>query len=155
MIRQRAGRYVACAGAILAGAVLGPAAYASDHHNGNGHHNRNTISYRSPTHNRGYQHTSNSNAGGMNPVQNALCRHSYICHVTQNITIVRPEKPEPPAAEPVVDEPVAPEPAAPPVEIVERAPAPAANPLLYFGPNGIMLGGPHTMVFPFSFGMFG
>jgi hypothetical protein len=86
----------------------------------------------------------------MNPVQNALCRHSYICHVTQNITIVRPETPEPPAA---------PEPA-PPAAVVERAPAPAPvmSPLMYIGPNGIMLGAPgrtQNVVFPFSFGMFG
>ena len=148
MIRQQAGQYgrlAVTAAAVLAGSVSGPAAYARDHHNGNGHHNRNTISYRSPTYNRGYQHTSNSNAGGTNPVQNALCRHSYVCHVTQHITIVRPETPPEPA---------------PPAQIVERAPepAPAASPFLSIGTNGIVFGAPggtRNLMFPFSFGLFG
>lgn len=78
-----------------------------DHH-GNGHHNRNTISTRSPTHNHGYQHTNSSNAGGLNSVQNALCRRSTVCNVTQKITIIRPEPVRPyvpPKAEPVSPEP--------------------------------------------------
>ncbi len=146
------GRLLACVSAAVSVACpLGASAWA-DHH-GNGRHNRTTVSYRSPTHNRGYQHTSNSNAGGVSNVQNALCRGAYVCHVTQNITIVRPEKPEPPAEPPPepLPEPLA-EPAPAP-EVVQQAPA---GPFVHIGPYGIELGGGGRpgLALPFSLGMF-
>ncbi len=110
------------------------------HHYGNGHHNRNIVSTHSPTHNRGYQHTSNTNAGGTNPVQNALCRHVTVCHISQQVTMVLPSPPaapvaepvtEPvaePAPEPVVDSASLPEPVPEPVTRVETLPAPAVPP---------------------------
>jgi hypothetical protein len=52
---------------------------------GNG--NRNMYSANSPTSNHGYQHTNNSNAGGLNSVLNALCRRARTCHLTQNLII--------------------------------------------------------------------
>ncbi|MDN3351496.1 hypothetical protein [Actinomadura sp. DC4] len=116
-----------------------------NHHDGNGHHNRNIISVHSPTHNRGYQHTSNSNAGGSNPVQNALCRHVTVCNVTQTVHIARPERPQPPAETP-------PEPPPPTVEVLpepqREAPPPLEpprqrlprGPFLYMGPEGLLMG---------------
>jgi hypothetical protein len=90
------------------------------HHDGNGRHNRNIISVHSPTHNHGYQHTNNSNAGGTNPTQNALCRHVTVCKVTQKIIIVRPERPAAPAP--------APAPAIAPALVPAPAPVPEAVP---------------------------
>jgi hypothetical protein len=132
-------------------------AVADGDHHGNGHHNRNLISVHSPTLNRGYQHTSNGNAGGLNPVQNGLCRHVTVCTIVQKVNVVRPEPPKAPvAAEP---EPVAPaEHVAPPaptpaVEVLPQAgtqsrPAPAPvlvprarprGPFLYLGAEGFMM----------------
>lgn len=54
---------------------------------GNGSHNRSTNSIKSPTYNHGYQHTSNSNAGGTNSVLNALCQRVSNCKLVQNFTI--------------------------------------------------------------------
>ena len=105
------------------------------HHYGNGRHNRNIVSVRSPTHNRGYQHTNNSNAGGTNPVQNALCRHVTVCHVTQQITVVQPERPAAPAAEPVVVHALTQQ-AAPRGRPEERR---FRAPFLYLGPYGLLL----------------
>jgi hypothetical protein len=119
------------------------------HHDGNGRHNRNIISVRSPTHNRGYQHTNNGNAGGMNPVQNALCRHVTVCKITQKVTIVQPAAPAAPVpATPVqvLPEPVVPqrmaEPAIrPAVRPVER---PVRGPFMYLGADGFVLMAPDS-----------
>jgi hypothetical protein len=117
------------------------------HHDGNGRHNRNIISVRSPTHNRGYQHTSNGNAGGMNPVQNALCRQVTVCKINQKVTIVQPAAPAAPVpATPVqaLPEPVVPqrmvEPAIRPAE--RPAERPVRGPFLYLGPQGFVLMAP-------------
>jgi hypothetical protein len=111
-----------------------------DHHDGNGHHNRNIISVHSPTTNRGYQHTSNSNAGGTNPVQNALCRHVTVCTITQKVNITTPERPAPPPtivpiqAIPEPQRAFAPRPlAGRPVARVPR------GPFMYFGSEGFLL----------------
>jgi hypothetical protein len=133
----------------------------SDHHDGNGRHNHSTFSNRSPTHNRGYQHTNNSNAGGLNNVQNALCRRSAVCHVTQQVVIVRPGNPNPSAPEEagtVTSQNISPGPAAEPAPqeagapaAPQEAPAAPAPPLLYLGPYGIMLMTP-TASMPLIFG---
>ncbi len=105
---------------------------ADDTDGGNGRHNRNTFSIKSPTRNSGYQHTNSGNAGGANSVQNALCRGASVCRVTQNVTIVRPAASVPPQLDPFVylgeyglalTVPYDPEPpaaAAPPVTAVAR-----------------------------------
>lgn len=144
----------------------------SHHHDGNGHHNRNVISVRSPTHNRGYQHTSNGNAGGANPVQNALCRDVTSCVVSQKVIIVTPERPAPPPT--VVPIEAIPEPQRalrpperPPVVPPAARPAaqPAAQPLirrpfLYLGPEGFMMmagdsSAPSAFGSVMPFGLFG
>jgi hypothetical protein len=124
----------------------------SHHHDGNGHHNRNIISVRSPTHNRGYQHTNNSNAGGTNPVQNALCRHVTVCKITQKVNIIQPAPPAAPVpATPVqaLPEPVLPQrmirPAARPVE------RPVRGPFMYMGADGFVLMAPDSTA-PATFG---
>jgi hypothetical protein len=136
-----------------------PAAAARDgshHHDGNGHHNRNIISVRSPTHNRGYQHTNNSNAGGTNPVQNALCRQVTVCTITQKVNIIQPPAPAAPVpAAPVqaLVEPVVPqrmvEPQVRPVQRpVER---PLRGPFMYLGSDGFFLMAPDSSA-PATFG---
>jgi hypothetical protein len=66
-------------------------AQAADHGNfGNGGRNRNIFSMESPTYNKGYQHTSTSTAGGATSIQNALCRHVKVCHITQNVILNQP-----------------------------------------------------------------
>lgn len=71
--------------------------------NGNGNHNRNAVGIKSPTSNRGYQHTNNGNSGGLNGTLNTLCRHATNCKLTQNLIIVVKNKypritaPPPPA----------------------------------------------------------
>lgn len=131
-----------------------PARDGDHHHNGNGRHNRNIISVRSPTHNHGYQHTNTSNAGGTNPVQNALCRHVTACTITQKVTIVAPKRPTPVEPQPVEPQPVEPRPVQPPPETLvpqslsgpaRRSPElPVRGPFLYIGPYGLMLMGPDS-----------
>lgn len=137
----------------------------SHHHDGNGHHNRNIISVRSPTHNRGYQHTSNGNAGGSNPVQNALCRNVTSCVISQKVNIETPERPappptvvpieaipepqralRPPAAVPINAQAAPAAPAVPPAPVVRvvqvvRPPARPVlrGPFMYLGPDGFMM----------------
>ncbi|ETK32085.1 hypothetical protein [Microbispora sp. ATCC PTA-5024] len=69
---------------------------------GNGRRNRSVLSVKSPTNNRGYQHTSTEAADGVTSVQNALCRRSRVCNITQNVTVIAPTpRPTPtPAATP-------------------------------------------------------
>lgn len=122
------------------------------HHYGNGRHNRNIVSVRSPTHNHGYQHTNNSNAGGTNPTQNALCRHVTVCNVTQKITIVQPERPAAPTP--------APPPAPTPIQTLPmttvvpqsraRAERPMRGPVMYMGPYGFLLMAPDSPGFGFG-----
>lgn len=137
------------------------------HYTGNGRRNRNVLSVRSPTHNRGYQHTSNGNSGGTNPTQNALCRGATVCHVSQSVTFVLPPPPPPPAQPPVQPLPAAPAaPARPlPVTVVpqydpqprpaprpERRPQPMRGPFVYLGPSGFWLMAPGSAGFGFGFG---
>jgi hypothetical protein len=134
-----------------------PAAVARDgnHHDGNGHHNRNIISVRSPTHNRGYQHTNNSNAGGTNPVQNALCRHVTVCTITQKVNIVQPTPPAPAPATPVqaLLEPVVPQRMVEPaIRTTPRsAERPVRGPFMYMGEDGFVLMAPDSSA-PATFG---
>ena len=113
-------------------------------HHGNGHHNRNLFTVRSPTHNRGYQHTNNGNAGGTNPVQNGLCRQVTVCTINQKVTIIRPEPPgEPAPATAPATELLSPQ-AVVPQTHPAPAPAPALTPrapFIYMGPDGFMLMG--------------
>jgi hypothetical protein len=152
-----------------------PAAVARDgshHHDGNGHHNRNIISVRSPTHNRGYQHTNNSNAGGMNPVQNALCRNVTVCTINQKVNVIQPARPAEPVTVPIqtLPETVVPQ------SLVRPAPRPEERPVarhvrgpfMYMGGDGFMLMAPDSDTpaafgassgrigsFPLPFGFFG
>jgi hypothetical protein len=61
---------------------------------GNGSHNRNIVSVKSPESTRGYQNTSNSTAGGATMVQNALCRRAKVCNIHLKIIVIMPEKHE-------------------------------------------------------------
>jgi hypothetical protein len=64
--------------------LVAPAAYAGDiNHNGNGTHNHNAFSIRSPTRNHGVQAISNANAGGVTSSRNALCKRPRFCHIHQ------------------------------------------------------------------------
>lgn len=61
-----------------------PQAYAGDHNRvGNGAHNHNALSIRSPTRNSGVQAISNANAGGVSSSRNALCKRTRFCHIHQ------------------------------------------------------------------------
>ena len=148
-----------------------PASVARDgshHHDGNGHHNRNIISVRSPTHNRGYQHTNNGNAGGMNPVQNALCRHVTVCTINQKVNVIQPARPAEPITVPIqtLPEPIVQQSIArPAVRPVARH---VEGPYMYLGADGFMLVAPDSSTpaafgssasragsFPLPFGFFG
>lgn len=61
-----------------------------ENNTGNGSRNKNISAVRSPTKNRGFQHTSTSDIGGATSVQNALCRDAKVCTITQNVTVVLP-----------------------------------------------------------------
>lgn len=112
----------------------------TDHNNGgNGHHNTTAMSVRSPIHNRGYQHTTNRNAGGVSDVQNALCHRARVCNLTQKVTIVNPERPAPPAPTAVAT--AQPRPAVAPAQAIAAPPPSAAGPLLAMGPYGLLLTG--------------
>ncbi|HEY0537758.1 MAG TPA: hypothetical protein VGD53_05290 [Actinoallomurus sp.] len=127
---------------------------------------------RSPTHNRGYQHTNNSNAGGMNPVQNALCRNVTVCTINQKVNVIQPARPAEPVTVPIQTLPgtVVPQsivrpalrPAEPPVARHVR------GPFMYMGGDGFMLVAPDSDTpaafgassgrigsFPLPFGFFG
>ncbi|MEV7968727.1 hypothetical protein AB0O34_22490 [Sphaerisporangium sp. NPDC088356] len=67
-------------------------------HDGNGTRNRNIFSVKSPSINRGYQHTSASTAGGATTVQNALCRHAKVCNITLQVIVIAPKKAKKPAS---------------------------------------------------------
>jgi hypothetical protein len=70
---------------VALGACLAvpPPAYADNNHNGNGAHNHNAFSIRSPTHNGGVQAISNANAGGRTSSRNALCNRTRLCRIHQ------------------------------------------------------------------------
>jgi hypothetical protein len=52
-------------------------------HIGNGTHNHNALSIRSPTTNKGPQAVSNSNAGGKTITRNAFCKKKRFCKIIQ------------------------------------------------------------------------
>jgi hypothetical protein len=119
------------------------------HHIGNGRHNRNVLTVRSPTHNHGFQHTNNGNSGGVNNTQNSLCRHSTVCNITQKIIIIEPERPVPPVGAP--ESSVQPAVTAPPPEEIKPAVKPEitpakAQPFMYVGPFGFMLMTPDSRI---------
>jgi hypothetical protein len=73
---------------LLMSLLAVPQAYGSTvpadiNHNGNGTHNHNAFSIRSPTRNSGVQAISNANAGGVSWSRNALCKKVRICHIRQ------------------------------------------------------------------------
>jgi hypothetical protein len=73
---------------LLVSLAAMPRAYGSTvpadiNHNGNGTHNHNAFSIRSPTRNSGVQAISNANAGGISSSRNALCKKSRVCHIKQ------------------------------------------------------------------------
>jgi hypothetical protein len=68
---------------LLMSLAAGPQAYADVNHNGNGTHNHNALSIRSPTRNSGVQAISNANAGGISSSRNALCKRARTCHIKQ------------------------------------------------------------------------
>ncbi|GIH60215.1 hypothetical protein [Microbispora siamensis] len=94
------------------------------------------LSVSGATRNHGYQHTSTNTAGGSSNVQNALCRRSRVCNITQHVTVAGPRVTVTPAprATPVptvtvtVTATPAPSPAALPV--AAPAPCPAPRPLI-------------------------
>ncbi|MBP2706670.1 hypothetical protein JOL79_22940 [Microbispora sp. RL4-1S] len=89
---------------------------------GNGRRNHNVLSLRSPTRNRGYQHTSTNTAEGATSIQNALCRGSRVCNITQNVVIVAPT-PQPAATPPqATPSPTAAPPQAAPPAVAHRLP---------------------------------
>ncbi|WP_345354563.1 hypothetical protein [Actinoallomurus liliacearum] len=109
----------------------------TDHNSdGNGHHNATAMSVRSPIRNRGYQHTTNRNAGGVSDAQNGLCHNVRVCNLTQKVTIVSPERPAHPAEAAAPQTP----PAQPQAAPSQNAPSPAGS-FLYMGPYGLMLAG--------------
>ncbi|MEV5747766.1 hypothetical protein AB0L00_08095 [Actinoallomurus sp. NPDC052308] len=123
----------------------------ADHNDdGNGHHNATAMSVRSPIRNRGYQHTTNRNAGGVSDAQNGLCHNVRVCNLTQKVTIMNPERPAPPAeaaapqtapARPqTAPSQIAPSPARPQTAPSQVASSPAGS-FLYMGPYGLMLAG--------------
>ncbi|MFC6081992.1 hypothetical protein [Sphaerisporangium aureirubrum] len=61
---------------------------------GNGKRNRTFVDIKSPTVQRGTQHTSTQNAGGATNVQSALCKNVKVCHITLQIIVRSPEKPK-------------------------------------------------------------
>jgi hypothetical protein len=147
----------------------------SHHHDGNGRRNRNVISVRSPTRNHGYQHTNNGNAGGMNPVQNALCRNVTVCTINQKVDVVQPERPAPAVrAEPVtvpietLPQTVIPQTARPPRPVPRSVTPRPTGPYMYLGAEGFLLAAPDSSTpaafgssmdrmgfFPLRFGSFG
>src|SRR3569833_1555017 len=126
------------------------------HHDGNGRHNCNIFTQRSPTHNRGYQHTNNGNAGGTNPVQNALCRNVTVCNISQKVNIVRPERPAPAVPLEAIPEtqsavrPERPEPAQTELPVRQAARSPR-GPFMYLGAEGFLLVAPGSGA-PVAFG---
>jgi hypothetical protein len=115
-----------------------PTRLVADHNkDGNGHHNATATSVRSPIRNRGYQHTTNRNAGGVTDAQNALCHNVRVCNVRQQVTMVGPERTAPPVP------PASPAPPAAPDTTVAPQTGTAApgGPLLYMGPYGLMFTG--------------
>lgn len=52
-------------------------------HNGNGFHNHNAFSIRSPSFNTGFEPGSNANAGGLSNTPRARCKKVHHCLIRQ------------------------------------------------------------------------
>ncbi|MEO3810654.1 hypothetical protein ABGB17_16765 [Sphaerisporangium sp. B11E5] len=59
---------------------------------GNGKRNRSIVEVNSPTNQRGNQHTSTENLGGITNVQSALCKNVRVCHVTLQVIVQAPKE---------------------------------------------------------------
>lgn len=119
-----------------------PASHTDRADNGNGHHNHNILSLRSPTYNRGYQHTSTTTAGGATNIQNAMCRNVKACTINLNVPPPRTGYPVTPQAPPVVQA----QQAIPGVQAttpffsgIGGLSVPRVGPFIYFGPMGVMM----------------
>ncbi|MGH3374164.1 MAG: hypothetical protein ACRDP6_05455 [Actinoallomurus sp.] len=56
---------------------------------GNGRHNRNSVNVHSPEYNRGIQHITNTNVGGMNNTQASFCKWRFRhCRISQRQAFV-------------------------------------------------------------------
>ena len=88
------------------------------------------LSVAGSTHNHGYQHTTANTAGGSSNVQNALCRHSEVCNITQHVTITGPRETAQPTPVPTVTVTVTatPTPTPTPVAPALTAPTPLPTP---------------------------
>jgi hypothetical protein len=77
---------------LVVGGNAGTAhAGGNGHNNGNGTHNKTTISYDSPTINHGIQHVTDSNAGGNAVTQNAFCKKRVrLCKIREHLIINDP-----------------------------------------------------------------
>lgn len=60
---------------------------------GKGARDRTTYVGGGSTDNHGYQHTSTTSEDGATSVQNALCRRTRVCNITQKVTVVMADKP--------------------------------------------------------------
>jgi hypothetical protein len=90
---MRRARCVLLLGVLLVPVVSPPAGAAPRgdvNHNGNGTHNHNSLSIRSPTRNSGYQVVSNANAGGVTTTRNASCKWMRHCVIHQREVIFLP-----------------------------------------------------------------
>jgi hypothetical protein len=85
-------------------------------HYGNGAHNRNIYSLKSPTNNHGNQHTTTSTAGGVTNIQNAMCKNVKVCNIVQQVT-PKAETTDPNTTETVMQETL----------LQEKAPEPTAK----------------------------
>jgi hypothetical protein len=83
-----------CVALLAPGAEASPTArsvIAGDkNHVGNGAHNHNALSIRSPTFNTGFQPISNANAGGVTNSRHAFCKKVRFCKIHQSGAIVFP-----------------------------------------------------------------
>ncbi|MEU9891627.1 hypothetical protein [Sphaerisporangium sp. NPDC051011] len=59
---------------------------------GNGSRNNSIVSVKSPTSNKGIQHTQADSVNGSTAVLNALCRQVKVCNITLKVIMVAPEK---------------------------------------------------------------
>jgi hypothetical protein len=97
MLTKNVGMAAALAALAIGGVSLSTTANASSNPrfgHGHGHgdgavgqHNT-TISPNSPTTNRGFQHASPTSSGGQNSIQNAFCRKSTPCRISQKVNFL-------------------------------------------------------------------
>jgi hypothetical protein len=96
------------------------------------------------TKNHGYQHTSSTSTEGTTNVQNALCRRTRVCNITQKVIVMTPEK-----AIQTSPSPTPTPSAAPTVIVTEQAaaiPAPAFTPRISPSPTPTPSAAPTVIV---------